>query len=103
MKSKNTFKAHYKAIMSKLRIEAMTNRAATVDILINLKSHNINPYEGKNREWLTSVLKKQKGWNGDLRYYLQGKYPDCSGMPSHNRNSAYSNQYNRVYVDEMPF
>lgn len=97
----DTFKRNYKAIMSRLRIEAKTNRAVTINILINLKSNGVNVYEGENRNQLLFILRRNKTWNGDVRHYFQDKYPHYSEHPR--RIALFSNQYNQVFVDDMPF
>ena len=102
--TKKELKRAVKRVSSKLKFDRRIRRGSkSIHFLINIKSHNYNPYyQGSEiRQHLRLVLNGNKSWNGDLRRWLGKKFWYMAfEQGPHDR---FVNQFNCVEIDELPF
>ena len=102
MYTKKQLKRVVKRAMRQRNSQGRVRRGTkAINLLINTKSHNINPYrEGSQiRKLLLNVLLRKTGWRL-LRIYLV-KSVSISDRPG--SHCTFSNQFNHYIVDDMPF
>lgn len=86
---------------------ATSQNRKTIDMLINLKSWQINIYTGETRRQLVYILNLQKMWDFDVRNWFINRYDEVfySGPAPYKDHTGdrYEPKNRKVKKQEFPF